>query len=192
MPSARARLEAEIAGIRADRARLNACPLLETTAKTPRRRGPYRSRSSSGSPLPRTARPRSGARSRAGSALIGEVLAALQRIGHRPPPAVLVLRPEDIPRPSAPRAGCSVRSCPICARRSPHSRHRPRRAGPPARGRRSPASAAGDRRRDRATGRRTPAPRLPGQKPRARARGPAPPGTSRPSAVPAGAPAARG
>ncbi|WP_083533447.1 peptidoglycan DD-metalloendopeptidase family protein [Bosea sp. WAO] len=90
---ARAKLEAEIAGIRADRARLNAA-LLETTAKTQSAEARIAALEqrlalfqNSETAIRRSLESRRG--------LIGEVLAALQRIGRRPPPAVLV-RPEDI------------------------------------------------------------------------------------------------
>ncbi|TCR67180.1 septal ring factor EnvC (AmiA/AmiB activator) [Bosea sp. BK604] len=90
---ARAKLEAEIAGIRADRAGLNQA-LLDTTARTQaaeRRIAALEERlnllQGSESAIRRSLEGRRG--------LIAEVLAALQRIGRRPPPAVLV-RPEDI------------------------------------------------------------------------------------------------
>ncbi|MGO4673247.1 murein hydrolase activator EnvC [Bosea sp. 2YAB26] len=90
---ARAKLEAEIATIRADRAGLNKA-LLETTTRTQgveRRIGAIEERlallQTSETAIRRSLEGRRG--------LIGEVLAALQRIGRRPPPAVLV-RPEDI------------------------------------------------------------------------------------------------
>lgn len=90
---ARSKLEAEIAGIRADRAALNKA-LLEATARTQgveRRIGAIEERlallQSSETAIRRSLEGRRG--------LIAEVLAALQRIGRRPPPAVLV-RPEDI------------------------------------------------------------------------------------------------
>lgn len=90
---ARAKLEAEIAGIRADRAALNKA-LLDTTARTQaaeQRVSALEQRlallQSSEAAIRRSLDGRRG--------LIGEVLAALQRIGRRPPPAVLV-RPEDI------------------------------------------------------------------------------------------------
>ncbi|MFJ5368658.1 murein hydrolase activator EnvC family protein [Bosea sp. CER48] len=90
---ARAALEKEIAGIRADRAALNKA-LLDTTAKTQageERLGALEKRlallQSSETAIRRSLDSRRG--------LIAEVLAALQRIGRRPPPAVLV-RPEDI------------------------------------------------------------------------------------------------
>jgi septal ring factor EnvC (AmiA/AmiB activator) len=89
----RAKLEAEIAAIRADRAALNKA-LLETTARTQaaeQRLGALEQRlsllQSSEAAIRRSLEGRRG--------LIAEVLAALQRIGRRPPPAVLV-RPEDI------------------------------------------------------------------------------------------------
>ncbi|MGO4669356.1 murein hydrolase activator EnvC family protein [Bosea sp. 2RAB26] len=90
---ARTKLEAEIATIRADRAGLNKA-LLETTTRTQgveRRIGAIEERlallQTSETAIRRSLEGRRG--------LIGEVLAALQRIGRRPPPAVLV-RPEDI------------------------------------------------------------------------------------------------
>jgi septal ring factor EnvC (AmiA/AmiB activator) len=90
---ARARLEAEIAGIRADRARLNQA-LVDTTARTQAAEGRVAALEQrltllqgSETAIRRSLESRRG--------LIGEVLAALQRIGRRPPPAVLV-RPEDI------------------------------------------------------------------------------------------------
>ncbi len=90
---ARARLEAEIASIRADRAALNKA-LLDTTARAQgaeQRVSALEQRltllQSSEAAIRRSLEGRRG--------LIGEVLAALQRIGRRPPPAVLV-RPEDI------------------------------------------------------------------------------------------------
>lgn len=90
---ARAKLEAEIAGIRADRARLNAA-LLETTARTQAAESRIAALEQRLTLLQGSeAAIRRSLESRRG--LIGEVLAALQRIGRRPPPAVLV-RPEDI------------------------------------------------------------------------------------------------
>ncbi|MEN5082049.1 peptidoglycan DD-metalloendopeptidase family protein [Bosea sp. TWI1241] len=90
---ARARLEAEIAEIRADRARLNAA-LLDAAGKTQAAEGRLAALEkrlgllqSSEAAIRRSLDSRRG--------LIAEVLAALQRIGRRPPPAVLV-RPEDI------------------------------------------------------------------------------------------------
>jgi len=90
---ARSKLEAEIAAIRADRAALNKA-LLETTSRTQageQRIGAVEQRlallQSSEAAIRRSLEGRRG--------LISEVLAALQRIGRRPPPAVLV-RPEDI------------------------------------------------------------------------------------------------
>lgn len=90
---ARARLEAEVAEIRADRSRLNSA-LLETTAKTQAAEGRIAGLEQrlsllqgSETAIRRSLEGRRG--------LIGEVLASLQRIGRRPPPAVLV-RPEDI------------------------------------------------------------------------------------------------
>ncbi|MCV9936306.1 peptidoglycan DD-metalloendopeptidase family protein [Boseaceae bacterium BT-24-1] len=90
---ARARLEAEIAGIRADRTKLNQA-LLDTTARTQGAEGRIAGLEQRLSLLQTSETAiRRSLESRRG--LIGEVLAALQRIGHRPPPAVLV-RPEDI------------------------------------------------------------------------------------------------
>ncbi len=90
---ARAKLEAEIAAIRADRAALNGS-LLETTRRAQaaeRRVNATEERltllQTSEAAIRRSLEGRRG--------LIGEVLAALQRTGRRPPPAVLV-RPEDI------------------------------------------------------------------------------------------------
>lgn len=90
---ARAKLEAEIAAIRADRAALNKA-LLDTTARAQgaeQRVSALEQRlallQSSETAIRRSLEGRRG--------LIAEVLAALQRIGRRPPPAVLV-RPEDI------------------------------------------------------------------------------------------------
>ena len=90
---AREKLESEIAAIRADRAALNKA-LLETTARTQageQKLGDLEKRlsllQSSEAAIRRSLDSRRG--------LIAEVLAALQRIGRRPPPAVLV-RPEDI------------------------------------------------------------------------------------------------
>jgi len=90
---ARARLEAEIAGLRADRTKLNQA-LLDTTARTQAAEGRIAALEqrlallqTSETAIRRSLDSRRG--------LIGEVLAALQRIGRRPPPAVLV-RPEDI------------------------------------------------------------------------------------------------
>lgn len=89
----RAKLEAEIAAIRADRSALNTA-LLETTRRTQAsesRIAAIETRlallQSSESAIRRSLEGRRH--------LIAEVLAALQRIGRRPPPAVLV-RPEDI------------------------------------------------------------------------------------------------
>ncbi len=89
----REKLEGEIAAIRADRAALNKA-LLETTARTQageQKLGDLEKRlsllQSSEAAIRRSLDSRRG--------LIAEVLAALQRIGRRPPPAVLV-RPEDI------------------------------------------------------------------------------------------------
>lgn len=90
---AREKLEGEIAAIRADRAALNKA-LLDTTARTQageEKLGELEKRlalmQSSEAAIRRSLENRRG--------LIAEVLAALQRIGRRPPPAVLV-RPEDI------------------------------------------------------------------------------------------------
>jgi len=90
---ARVKLEAEIAGIRADRTKLNQA-LLDTTARTQAAEGRIAGieqrltlLQTSETAIRRSLESRRG--------LIGEVLAALQRIGRRPPPAVLV-RPEDI------------------------------------------------------------------------------------------------
>jgi septal ring factor EnvC (AmiA/AmiB activator) len=90
---ARVALEKEIATIRADRAALNKA-LLDTTARTQaaeERLGALEARlgllQSSETAIRRSLEGRRN--------LIAEVLAALQRIGRRPPPAVLV-RPEDI------------------------------------------------------------------------------------------------
>ncbi len=84
---ARASLEKEIAAIRADRAALNKA-LLDTTAKTQaaeERLGGLETRlallQSSETAIRRSLEGRRN--------LIAEVLAALQRIGRRPPPAVL-------------------------------------------------------------------------------------------------------
>jgi murein hydrolase activator len=90
---ARVRLEAEIAGIRADRTKLNQA-LLDTTARTQGAEGRIAALEQRLSLLQTSETAiRRSLESRRG--LIGEVLAALQRIGRRPPPAVLV-RPEDI------------------------------------------------------------------------------------------------
>lgn len=90
---ARARLETEIAAIRADRAALNTA-LVSTTQRAQaaeRRIGATEQRlallQSSEAAIRRSLEGR--------RTLIAEVLAALQRIGRRPPPAVLV-SPEDI------------------------------------------------------------------------------------------------
>ncbi|WP_420102525.1 murein hydrolase activator EnvC family protein [Bosea sp. (in: a-proteobacteria)] len=90
---AREKLEKEVAAIRADRAGLNKA-LLETTARAQSgeaKLGEIEQRlallQSSEAAIRRSLESRRG--------LIGEVLAALQRIGRRPPPAVIV-RPEDI------------------------------------------------------------------------------------------------
>ncbi|HKH96611.1 MAG TPA: peptidoglycan DD-metalloendopeptidase family protein [Beijerinckiaceae bacterium] len=90
---ARKRFEAEIAEIRTDRAKLNAA-LVETAAKV--RATEDRTRA-----LEQRLQTLSGSENairvslESRRAVIGEVLAALQRMGRRPPPAVLV-RPEDI------------------------------------------------------------------------------------------------
>ncbi len=91
--SARAKLESEMGTLRADRAKLNAS-LLEATARTQgleTRIAALENRLSlladNESAIRRSLEGRRG--------LIGEVLAALQRMGRRPPPAVLV-RPEDM------------------------------------------------------------------------------------------------
>lgn len=90
---ARARLEAEMAGIRADRSRLNQA-LLDATARAQAAEGRIAGLEQRLSLLQTSETAiRRSLESRRG--LIGEVLAALQRIGRRPPPAVLV-RPEDI------------------------------------------------------------------------------------------------
>ena len=90
---ARTKLEAEIAGIRADRTKLNQA-LLDTTARTQAAEGRIAGLEQRLSLLQTSETAiRRSLESRRG--LIGEVLAALQRIGRRPPPAVLV-RPEDI------------------------------------------------------------------------------------------------
>lgn len=90
---ARVRLEAEIAGIRADRTKLNQA-LLDATARTQGAEGRIAALEQRLSLLQTSETAiRRSLESRRG--LIGEVLAALQRIGRRPPPAVLV-RPEDI------------------------------------------------------------------------------------------------
>lgn len=90
---ARVKLEAEIAGIRADRTKLNQA-LLDTTARTQAAEGRVAGIEQRLSLLQTSETAiRRSLESRRG--LIGEVLAALQRIGRRPPPAVLV-RPEDI------------------------------------------------------------------------------------------------
>lgn len=88
-----AKLQAEIAEIRADRARLNAA-LIETTARTQgleTRIAALETRleslTGSEQAIRRSLESRRG--------LIVEVLAALQRMGRRPPPAVIV-RPEDM------------------------------------------------------------------------------------------------
>jgi septal ring factor EnvC (AmiA/AmiB activator) len=90
---AREKLEAEIAAIKTDRARLNQA-LLDATARTQAAEGRIAGLEQRLALLQTSEQAiRRSLESRRG--LIGEVLAALQRIGHRPPPAVLV-RPEDI------------------------------------------------------------------------------------------------
>jgi septal ring factor EnvC (AmiA/AmiB activator) len=90
---ARRRFEAEIADIKTDRAKLNVA-LVDTAAKV--RATEDRTRA-----LEQRLQTLSGSESAIRVSLesrrgvIGEVLAALQRMGRRPPPAVLV-RPEDI------------------------------------------------------------------------------------------------
>jgi septal ring factor EnvC (AmiA/AmiB activator) len=91
--AARARLEAEMREIRADRARLNAA-LIETTqrlqgaeARAQAVEARLASIGASEQAIRRSLEARRG--------LIGDVLAALQRMGRKPPPAVLV-RPEDV------------------------------------------------------------------------------------------------
>ncbi|MDB5593849.1 MAG: uncharacterized protein JWM36_810 [Hyphomicrobiales bacterium] len=91
----RRRLEAELEGIRTDRARLNAA-LIETGARvsqTERRMAGVESRldvaTGSEEAIRRSLQSR--------REVIGEVLAALQRMGRRPPPAVLAA-PEDVLR----------------------------------------------------------------------------------------------
>lgn len=89
----RNRLQAEIAEIRSDRARLNTA-LIETTARTQALEGRINELEAR---LDRLATSENAIRrsldGRRG--LITEVLAALQRMGRRPPPAVIV-RPEDM------------------------------------------------------------------------------------------------
>jgi murein hydrolase activator len=90
---ARRRLDAEIAEIRTDRAKLSAA-LVDTAAKvraTEERIGALEQRLQTLSASEGAIRVSLNAR----RAVIGEVLAALQRMGRRPPPAVLV-RPEDM------------------------------------------------------------------------------------------------
>jgi murein hydrolase activator len=89
----RSKLQAEIAGIRSDRARLNTA-LIETTARTQGLEGRIAALETrlDGLKTSETAIRRS-LDSRRG--LITEVLAALQRMGRRSPPAVVV-RPEDM------------------------------------------------------------------------------------------------
>ena len=138
-PRPAGKLEAEIAAIRTDRAKLNAA-LIETAARVARHRGPHSARSSS------ACRPcaaseaaiRRSLDSRRG--VIVEVLAALQRMGRRPPPAVLV-RPEDMLE--AVRDLDAARRRPArTARRGRDPGDRPRRAGPPARRRSPPIASA--------------------------------------------------
>jgi septal ring factor EnvC (AmiA/AmiB activator) len=90
---ARARLESEVAGLRSDRARLNAA-LIDTTGRlraTENRvtgiEGRLVTLSQTEEAIRRSLDGRRG--------VVVEVLAALQRMGRRPPPAVLV-RPEDM------------------------------------------------------------------------------------------------
>jgi len=90
---ARARLENEVAGLRSDRARLNAA-LIETTGRlraTETRVTGIEARLVTLSQTEDAIRRSLDGR----RAVIVEVLAALQRMGRRPPPAVLV-RPEDM------------------------------------------------------------------------------------------------
>ena len=90
----RRQIEAEIEAIRADRARLNAA-LIETTAEGAGRRAAAAPPPTRGSPtlngsadaLARSLERRRG--------VIADVLAALQRMGRNPPPAILV-RPRDM------------------------------------------------------------------------------------------------
>jgi len=91
--AARARLDAELREIRADRTRLNMA-LIDTTRRLQATEGRIAaledrlaSLASSELAIRRSLDGRRG--------LIGDVLAALQRMGRRPPPAVLV-RPEDV------------------------------------------------------------------------------------------------
>ncbi|MHB2169508.1 murein hydrolase activator EnvC family protein [Alsobacter sp. R-9] len=89
----RAKLESEAAALRADRARLNAS-LLDTTARlraTEGRIGGIEQRLTTLTQTEEAIRKSLAARRN----VIVEVLAALQRIGRSPPPAVLV-RPEDM------------------------------------------------------------------------------------------------
>ncbi|MDX7953895.1 hypothetical protein P7D22_22325, partial [Lichenihabitans sp. Uapishka_5] len=87
------KIEADIEAIRTDRARLNAA-LIETTAKVQAADARV---DALGSRLATMAGSeeaiRTSLESRRG--VIGEVLASLQRLGRKPPPAILV-RPEDI------------------------------------------------------------------------------------------------
>lgn len=89
----RTRLQAEIAEIRSDRARLNTA-LIETTARTQAIEGRIAALEARldqlGTSETAIRRSLTGRRG-----LITEVLAALQRMGRRPPPAVIV-RPEDM------------------------------------------------------------------------------------------------
>ncbi len=89
----RARLEAEVASLRTDRAQLNTA-LIETTARTQAVEARVTSLEArlatltgSENAIRRSLEARRG--------VISDVLAALQRMGRRPPPAVLV-RPEDM------------------------------------------------------------------------------------------------
>lgn len=90
---ARAGLEAEIRAIRADRGKLNAA-LIEAVKRSQGIEGRIAAIEQR---LTSLASSEDGIRRSLGSrrALIGDVLAALQRMGRRPPPAVLV-RPEDV------------------------------------------------------------------------------------------------
>jgi murein hydrolase activator len=91
--AARARLDAEVAAIRTDRAKLNAS-LIETTTRVQKLEADIATLETRLEQLTRNdAAIRRSLEARRG--LIGDVLAALQRMGRKPPPAVLV-RPEDI------------------------------------------------------------------------------------------------
>ena len=90
---AKARLESEVAGLRSDRARLNAA-LIDTTGRL--RATETRVTGIEARLVTLTQTEDAIRRSLDGRrAVIVEVLAALQRMGRRPPPAVLV-RPEDM------------------------------------------------------------------------------------------------